>query len=123
MAVRLAITVLSLLALLGAPAASDNGCLGCCKVSACDDDGRGRDIVCACCGERVKPEDWGPKYKTTCRCEHHIPQQAPQRTADFGSLNVEPVFLHTDAPAASAAPLAPSGVNHTPAEVFTPLRV
>ena len=120
---RLAITVLSLVALLAAPAAADTGCKGCCDDQVSGADGRGRDTVCPCCGERGKPEDMGAKCKPVCLCDHHAPQQAPQRTGEVSSVEPETADFSIHRVESSELSKTCVGVNRTPAEVFTPLRV
>ncbi len=117
---RLAITVLSLLALLAAPAASATGCLGCCAEAKDSGEAQGRE-VCPCCAER---EDSVPKCEPVCLCEHHAPQQAPQRTGEVASLQPASAACafadHHGAPSVSPTT---AGVNRTPPDVFTPLRI
>ena len=120
---RLVITLLSLLAILAAPAATSTGCRLCCE-SGDGGVAPGRDSVCPCCGERVKPESGPSQCESTCVCEYDCPQQAPQR-ADGGGLLARTPETCTAAEGfcIPTITVVAAGVNHTPPEVFTPLRI
>ena len=122
---RLAITLLSLLAILAAPAATATGCKLCSEPAGGDAGvDRGRDVVCPCCGERVKPENKQSQCESTCVCEYDHPQQAPQRADEGSSLAPTPEFsAAADRLGGPSIAVVEAGVNQTPPEVFTPLRV
>ena len=122
---RLAITLLSLLAILAAPAATATGCKLCNQPEP-EEMGvaRGRDVVCPCCGERAKPQNEQSQCESTCICEYDHPQQAPQRADEGNSLAQAPESrAAADDFHGPSIAVVEAGVNHTPPEVFTPLRV
>ncbi len=120
---RLAITLLSLLAILAAPAAASTGCKLCCE----SEDGgvaRGRESVCPCCGEHAKPESQPSQCESRCVCEYDFPRHAPRRADEGSSLAPTPeIRTGADGFRVPAIAVVEAGVNHTPPEVFTPLRV
>ena len=121
----MAITLLSLLAILAAPAATATGCKLCSESAPGDTVvARDRDVVCPCCGACVKPESEQSQCESTCVCEYDHPQQAPQR-ADEGSAPDAAAEIRASADDFRCPSIAvvEAGVNHTPPEVFTPLRV